>query len=348
MPSRDGNVIRLIQGPHTEAVQAIEDETIDAAVGGLDAEFTKASQETVTLWVQLFGSPRANAGDDRLLTRVLAAIREAIDRLFKGLGFRARTALERALKPAAALGVSQGAQVLTLLTGRPAPRRSPHLPWALRRVANSLPGLAEEQRRSALSLLKPALVRRLGLTGALAAIGRARGVVGRLKATLSQTVNEAVNEGIAEQIRQAGARKVWISERDACTACLAYAGLVVDENADFPGGLNWDPGQRGRTDPIATPPRHPHCRCRIAAWDDDWAVPGIPSMPEVLQREARRSVARGWSLPSESNAARIRAARELIRTGPRLPKSVVEFASDAVRAGRFENRTFPATGPGAG
>lgn len=348
MASRDERVARLIQGPHTEAIQRIEDQAIQQAVGGLDEEFTQAARDTTALWTRLFGGPRADAGDDKLLARILAAVRDAIGRLFKGLGSRSRIALERALNPAVTLGVTQGAQVLSMLTGRRAKGTSVKPSRALRRAARNLPDVVDEQHRSALGLLKAKLVRRLGLTGALAAVGKARGVVGRLKAAITHTVNEAVNEGIAEQIRQAGAKKVWVAERDACVRCAAYSGRVVDEDADFPGGLSWDPNQRGRGEPLAGPPLHPHCRCRLAPWEDDWAVPGVPSMPEVLQREARRSVARGWSLPTESNAARIRAARELIRMGPRLPKSVVEFASDAVRAGRFENRTFPATGPGAG
>ncbi|MEV0220887.1 hypothetical protein [Streptomyces sp. NPDC050704] len=348
MASRDENIIRLIQGPHTEAIQRIEDEAIDAAVGGLDAEFTQAARDTTALWTRLFGGPRADAGDDKLLARILTAVKAALTRLFKGLGARSSAALERALDPAAALGVTQGAQVLSMLAGHRTKGVGVKPSRALRRAARSLPEVADEQHRGALTLLKVKLVRRLGLTGALAAIGRARGVIGRLKAAISRTVNEAANEGIAEQIRQAGAKKVWVAERDACVNCAAYAGHVVDAGADFPGGLSWDPNQRGRGEPVPGPPLHPHCRCRPAPWRDEWAVPGVPPLPEVLQREARRSVARGWSLPTESNAARIRAARELIRTGPRLPKSVVEFASDAVRAGRFENRTFPATGPGTG
>lgn len=348
MPSRDEDVTRLIQGPHTEAIQRIEDEAIDAAVGGLDGEFTKAARDATALWTRLFGGPRADVSDDALLTRILASVREAIDRLFKGLGSRSRAALERALRPAVTLGVAQGAQVLSILTGHRTRGHDARPSRALRRAARSLSDVVDEQHRSALALLKAKLVRRLGLTGALAAVGRARGVIGRIKAAITHTVNEAANEGIIEQIRRADAKKMWVAERDACVKCAAYAGEVVDVDADFPGGLSWDPRQRGRGEPLPGPPLHPHCRCRPAPWKDEWAEPGVPSMPEVLRREAWRSIARGWSLPTESNAARVRAARELLRTGVRLPKSVLEFADHAVRAGRFADRTFPATGPGTG
>lgn len=348
MASRDENIIRLIQGEHTEAIQRLEDEAIDAAVGGLDAAFTEAARDTTALWTKLFGAPHADAVDDKLLARMIAAVREAIGRLYKGLGQRSQRALDDALNPAAALGVAQGVQVLSLLTGNRTRSVDAKPSRAQRRAARALPDAVDEQHRGALALLKAKLIRRLGLTGALAAVGRGRGVIGRIKAAITHTVNETVNEAIAEQIKHAGAKKVWVSERDACVSCAAYAGIVVDEDADFPGGLSWDPNQRGRTAAIASPPRHPSCRCRVAAWKDEWAEPGVASMPEALRREAWRSIARGWSLPTESNAARIRAARELLRTGVRLPKSVLEFADRAVRVGRFADRTFPATSPGTG
>lgn len=348
MASRDEDIIRLIQGEHTDAIRRIEDQAIEAAVGGMDEQFTEAARDTTALWTRLFGGPHADAVDDRLLARIIAAVRQALDRLFDGLGRRSQRALDEALNPAAALGVAQGAQVLSLLTGRRVRGVDAKPSRAQRRAARALPDVVDEQHRSAVALLKTKLIRRLGLTGALAAIGRGRGVSGRVKAAITHTVNETVNEAIAEQVRAAGAKKVWVSERDACVTCAAYAGLVVDEDADFPGGLSWDPNQRGRTEAIASPPRHPNCRCRIAPWRDEWAEPGVASMPEALRREAWRSIARGWSLPTESNAARIRAARELLRTGVRLPKSVLAFADRAVRAGRFADRTFPATGPGAG
>jgi len=346
--SRDERVARLIQGRHTEAIQRLEQQAVVQAVGGLDEAFTQVARDTTTLWTKLFGGPRVGAADDKLLARVIAAVRQALARLFKGLGRRAQQALDASLNPAAALGVAQGAQVLSLLTGRRTRGTGAAPSRAQRRAARTLPGIVDEQHRSALGLLKAKLIRGLGLTGALAAVGRGRGVIGRITAAITHTVNQAVNEAIAAQIRKAGAKKVWVAERDGCVRCTAYAGLVADPDEDFPSGLSWDPSQRGRGEALAGPPLHPNCRCRLAPWKDEWAAPGVPPLPEVLRREAWRSIARGWSLPTESNAARIRAARELLGTGVRLPKSVLEFAADAVRAGRFEDRTFPAAGPGAG
>lgn len=348
MASRGERAARLIQGRHTEAIQHLEDQAIGQAVGGLDEAFTQAARDTTALWTKLFGSSPAGAAGDKLLTRVVDAVRQALARLFEGLGQRARRALDAVLNPAAALGVAQGAQVLSLLTGRRTRSAGAAPSRAQRRAARRLPGIVDEQHRSSLGLLKVNLIRRLGLTGALAAVGRGRGVIARIRAAITHTVNETANAAIAQQIRAAGAQKVWVAERDGCVRCTAYAGTVAEVGEDFPGGRSWDPSQRGRGEALTGPPLHPNCRCRLAPWKDEWAEPGIPPLPEVLQREAWRSIARGWSLPTESNAARIRAARELLRVGVRLPQSVREFAADAVRAGRFEDRTFPATGPGAG
>jgi hypothetical protein len=190
--------------------------------------------------------------------------------------------------------------------------------------------------------LRPDRVRRL--PDVQTGIGIARSAIPAVRTHITTTVNEAVNEATQAAAQQAGAKKLWVAERDACVNCAAYAGLTVAADAQFPAGLSWDPNQRGRGEAIDAPPLHPNCRCRVVAWKDSWAQPGVIAMPDAMRREARRSIARGWSLPTESGAARIRAARELLRTGAGLPKSVEEFAAAAVRAGRFQDRTFP-TGP---
>jgi hypothetical protein len=130
---------------------------------------------------------------------------------------------------------------------------------------------------------------------------------------------------------------VWVSERTACVHCVGLAGEVAQFGQPFPAQsrfaekpLNWA-GYNGR------PPRHPNCRCRIIPWD------GGQETPEALKREAERSVARGWSLPSESNAARLRALTALLRSpGLRLPPSVVRRAQQALQQGNFpQGRNFP-------
>ena len=138
--------------------------------------------------------------------------------------------------------------------------------------------------------------------------------------------------------RQLGAEGlIWVSERDACVHCIGLAGEVARFGEPFPSfspyaekQLNWR-GYNGR------PPRHPNCRCRLIPWD------GGDETPEALKREAERSVARGWSLPTESNAQRLRALDRLLQSpNLRLPPSVIRRARRALQDRNFpEGRNFP-------
>jgi hypothetical protein len=50
-------------------------------------------------------------------------------------------------------------------------------------------------------------------------------------------------------------------------------------------------------------------------------------LAEALKREAQRSIAKGWALPSEMDSASRRRALTALLSGPTLlPKSVVEEA----------------------
>jgi len=118
----------------------------------------------------------------------------------------------------------------------------------------------------------------------------------------------------------------------------AAAGEGFDELATFgpyqPPEV-WPPGM-----PLMRPPRHPSCRCQVCVWLG--SAPGQPDLPERLKHEAARSVLKGWSLPSESNTVRLKAAEKLLHRGGRgLPKSVQEEAARAVARGKFQSRTVP-------
>lgn len=337
--ARASELADLLQGEQTDAVRGLEDRITDAALGDSEQQFTALQQRTLTAWTTAFGSPQQEGTDGGLLRRLLAAVRSAVQRILGTLEPRAQRALDERLQEAVELGARQHAAYLAEATGRPARSRGAHVTRRLRETASRLSDAVAERRDRAVALLQPAVASRWSrvTTG----IGAARSALGAVRSHITWTVGQAVNEGLTAGVQAVGARKLWVSERDACVSCTAYAGMTVDADADFPGGLSWDPNQRGRTQPLAAPPRHPHCRCRVVAWSDDWAVDGVPSMPQALRREARRSIARGWSLPTESGAARIRAARELLHTGPGLPKSVEEFARLAVAAGRFTDRNVP-------
>lgn len=114
---------------------------------------------------------------------------------------------------------------------------------------------------------------------------------------------------------------MWVPERDACARCQRYAGLtLLDPKDTFPGGLSFDPAQQTTDAPaVPGPPLHPHCRCELQL------IPRGDSGPasEALAREAQRSIMKGWSLESEGDASRRRAAQALLSSGDAIvPKSV--------------------------
>lgn len=175
----------------------------------------------------------------------------------------------------------------------------------------------------------------------------AKGASGNLATGAEYAVNACANDAIRRTAALAGAKVLWVGERDACVICLALSGDTIDpssgeafdEFATFDptrtAPAPWPPGM-----PLTAPPRHPHCRCFLQVWYGTAA--GGLDLPDVLKREALRSVARGWSLPSESNAARARAAEYILRSGlaARLPKSVRAEAERGA-AGHFTSRTHP-------
>ncbi|HEY1820411.1 MAG TPA: hypothetical protein VGG83_10810 [Trebonia sp.] len=191
------------------------------------------------------------------------------------------------------------------------------------------------------------LQRSSDLTAAATALNVAQQAIGSVATGAEWAVNDAGNRAAARIAQATGQKLVWVPERDACVVCLALSGDVVDpmkgesfdEFATFgattPPSV-WPPGM-----PLIGPPRHPHCRCIAQVWNGS-AVGGM-SWPERLKHEALRSIARGFSLPSESQAARLRAAERILRDGRagQLPKSVQAYAERAVGRRKFETRTVP-------
>ena len=127
---------------------------------------------------------------------------------------------------------------------------------------------------------------------------------------------------------------VWVAETNACVRCLKYSGRVAPVGGTFPGGLTYGRPRAATNGPLKHPPLHPHCRCTVEPLRSrEYAA--------SLRREADRSVARGFSLESESMGTRIDAAERLLKTDPNLPKTVVQYAERAVRRGEFTTRGRP-------
>lgn len=151
----------------------------------------------------------------------------------------------------------------------------------------------------------------------------------RVRATVETQINAASNTAILGVGEAVGSPMVWIAERDACVYCLALNGEVVEEaGSNFPPADRYDDRAATARRTVNQPALHPRCRCVLGILND-------PSYADALRREADRSILRGFSLASESNAVRIRAAKRLLDADPVAPKSVKEYARKAVKAGHF-------------
>lgn len=146
-----------------------------------------------------------------------------------------------------------------------------------------------------------------GLLGVLGPLGSS---VNNLRGSAQYATHRAANEATAEAARQVDAPLTFVPERDSCLECNGYAGLTGEEAL------------------AVMPPVHPWCRCELQEYED-------PSVPVALKREAVRSVLRGFSLPSESEAERLRAAADLLKRRPKAPQSVLDYARRSVKGDGF-------------
>lgn len=184
------------------------------------------------------------------------------------------------------------------------------------------------QRRTQLLARDLETTERPSLAKALLVLSAAAALASGLKGIISDQEVTRQTEAVRGKLRP-GNVLMWVPERDACVRCARYAGLRLLRPGDrFPGGLSYDPEQ-DTTDAMTVkgPPLHPHCRCelqQVRKGDSEDAS-------AALRREADRSVLKGWSLESESNAARERAAKALLQSGVQAPASVKAEARRRLR-----------------
>lgn len=334
MPYRSDDLTRLVKGDHTGEVIDLEKKLATQAIRDDDRAFEDLIRRVLTAWTKAFGGPSQPAATGEALRRILAAARASARRLLDGLTDRAPSALAAGLGPALAMGVRQGAAFVHAAAGHRL--RTPEVPSVsrvLRDEAHRIRDLLVERRDRALFLLHPDRVSRW--SHLLAGLGAARAALPAIRAHIAWVVNTAVHEGLDAVVRATAPLRLWVSEADACVRCLAYTGRTAKPGEPFPGGLSWDPRQRlSRAAGVDGPPLHGHCRCRAVPWSDAWSTSGVP-FPLALQREAQRSLAYGTARPSESRAARLRAARELLRAESDLLPAVEARARTALRIGRF-------------
>ena len=155
----------------------------------------------------------------------------------------------------------------------------------------------------------------------------------RIGTAAGWAATRAVNTGVAAAAEAQGQRLLWVSERGACLACRALAGAVTNPGEPFerlvPVGYIYP-------EPVRLPPRHPHCQCRVEAYDGPPASTDMSAgdYASALAREARRSIATGGS-QYDSQAARLRALDTLLRVGAHLPRTVAGRARRAAARRAF-------------
>ena len=235
-------------------------------------------------------------------------------------------AMQTAAETAAAIGAADAARRLSLSL----PLAAVTLPREVRQAISRAEAKAKRELKKAARVMAVART----LDDVQAAMAVAARAVSRTEAAARFAVNRSLSAGVATVVRQAKGLgldvvRVWECERDACLHCLAYAGQVADPGVPFPGGLTFARRPLA-TGPVTDPPLHPNCRCRVRAIRRADAA----GFTAAQKREAQRSVLRGWSLPSESEKARLTAADALLKRTA-LPKSVQAYAARSVRLGRF-------------
>jgi hypothetical protein len=331
------DLVALIQGDHLDERRTLEDRVLGAAgVDSRGARLDVAMRDIVREWTRLAGGPRSPIDDAGALSGIASMIRARINSALGGLGTAVYSSLSSALPAAQRLGRSQAAAEWLGQGGGPLGKLVQLGLGGLGKEAGAAGREAESLKATALRMISPVLMKRLGLSAALVPLQRSRSALDLVKAAVSRLVGKAMDKGAAQVTESIDAPfEVWAAERDACARCKAYSGKVVSTGSSFPGGLSLDPSQVKKDAVAVRPPLHPHCRCKLVPYDPDNHPPGATTLPEALTREAQRSAVRGWALPGESNASRLRAAQHVIDQEPDLPKSVIAYGRSAIRQGKF-------------
>jgi hypothetical protein len=324
----------LVQQQQTREAADLETQTTTEADGGAGAALAALVTSALAGWVTAFGALTVT-GSGPALARYLAGVRRDVDRATAGMAERAPRAVEARLGEAAGLGARHAVAFAREAAGGRHRVPKVSVPADALDAVRALGGTVREQLRLSARLLSEREAGRSGWRSVLAGIGAARRAVAMVGRVASWALHRAINSGAGQAIAALQAGRLWVAEPDACVQCLAYAGLLADTDGAFPGGLALDPHQRhAGAARIDGPPKHPACRCRLVPWRDEWAPRNGHALPELLHEQAWRSVAAGRARPSESRAARLRAARTLLAQRG-VPARVRRQAQAAVAAGHF-------------
>lgn len=305
---------------HQDALGALEAAARDAAGAALRAHLAKVGQKATTDWVRAFGDLDVAADDPAALRRLTAALSALVKAApTGGLHAQASSALDAAVQ----LGHDHAIETLGLPVAVGVLAASPSLVAA----AAALSGKVSSRLSDGVAALED-LPEAAAFDDVVGALGTASDSLNVIDRGMSQMTSSGAADGVSQVAEAAGVGQVWVAENDACVDCTELSGTTVEAGEDFPH----PPGEV-----------HPHCRCTTEPWDAETMSPpdGSESFPDALQREADRSIAKGWSVPSEHEAVRLRAADKLLKSHPNMPKSVIAESEKAVKKGAFKNMVPP-------
>lgn len=354
--------LQALLDEHADLILAIELAASAAAVASLVQQLGQIQRTIAVVWISTFGALTPPSWTDgpsiRQDGRRRQGLQRLADTLIDALQDVSVSVSDPILGFADRAAATSQRQALTVVGARPAPRTARVSP-KLQKVIAATDAAVRERIDAAIGLLrnKPPETWQ-EMTDALAVANQARASAERAAAW---AINQAAADAVLGEADRLGGQVVWVAERDACVACLAYSGQLATPGGSFPVGLTYgDKPLLPWPDPkhLPGPPLHPHCRCHLMLWfghDTAAAAAALPqgvktahvSYPAALRREADRSILRGWSLQSESHRARLRAAERLLAKGKALkaPQSVKDYARRAVRRGGWPSRTVPTPPP---
>ena len=269
-------------------LRALEHRHGAAAARPLARALTDAENDATGRWV-LATTPTQAIPAPAELAALIEHIRKSLEAAFHGQGAYAMAEAQRAAYTAASLGIQHASRITALLRGVPPPLNIPVETGAVAdRAAGGIPAAVQEEHGHALALLTTAGLTATGLAGLKGVFTRARRAVTRITAGVASAVTSAAANAALTVARYLGpgVRMLWVAEPGACPACAAYAGRSIRPGGMFPGGLSLDPKRSVFMTPIASPPRHVHCRCGLIPWHPSWRTQGTP-LPQLLQRLAR-------------------------------------------------------------
>lgn len=306
-------------------LELLEERTRHAVAGSLKAALVALQREVTSVYL-------AVAGDTRhaLVPFAQDTIRRRLVDALSGLIGYDYVDTRAVLRMAARTAIEGGSADLDIDV-------SPHLPDDILTAMTTLTANMKADLRDALKLAKHGPLQRYGEMQAV--LGTARKALNHADATAVWIVHRAHNEGRRRAIDKAAEdgtqiSMMWRAERDACVACLAYAGGFAAPAGHFRPLLRVADAS-APSGPVAGPPLHPHCRCQLEWWFGPIRDLDDTDLPVALRREAQRSIATGQAQGSEPG--RIRAADRLLDVADLLiPKTVRRRARKAITAGTFQ------------